>query len=615
MDQIDVSFSLGNESKIKSLSDPIEGRFYISEDTKKIFVSKNGQNIKIGDIEDISTEEERLSLFAPLQKFYLVEETGSLWRYSYEFGWVEYLNRCKCPDMITRKRLDFIKWVGESTPGEQNIVDDIGAQISTYYNDHGMSAEGVPIPNTGMGIRCAIIPLPTRYENLSLLGGPAFNGHRFTIACFDKDQKYIGWLEWQTYTYPITQSKLPTGTQYIGVTWYKTDGTNPKYEIKYDSPEIISYYPVDEEIRVLAENVIGLEPCTCSGNNSNEPYNYQGKKMAVLGCSLTQAEGFIAWHSHVKDALGLSTVYNHGLGWSIVGENTTPYFNPNTVVADERRPMLRRASDMPDDADIIAVLPGTGEMVWNLPMGTINDSLTNGDGLSLTFYSSLKRLALILKNKYPGKRIMFLTTMNQSSKSSLEHQAAVKAVANMYNIHICDTNTPLLNFYTMSPAERALTTTDGIHMTNEGHRRLGEAVISALFNIDKVTVSAISEINAAVELPSNEVQYNTYELNLVSGCPYKDDGNKARVSVFGDICAISTPELTSMSGAVTLTKLYQLPDNMKPRTTVKHYYTMCDKASNQATAAIVVDTDGYVSIQKTSSYMVPYFQFSFSWVK
>lgn len=93
MEKINVSFSIGIEAKIKTLINPIEGRFYISEDTHRLFNIIDKKIVKIGDVEIVSTEQERLNILSPLLKLYYVEETGGLFRYTTETGWEQYLTK------------------------------------------------------------------------------------------------------------------------------------------------------------------------------------------------------------------------------------------------------------------------------------------------------------------------------------------------------------------------------------------------------------------------------------------------------------------------------------------------------------------------------------------
>lgn len=113
----DVSFSLGTEIKIKSLTNPIEGRFYISEDTNLLFMAINGKNQKIGDIEIVKNDAERLAITSPLNKLYYVEETGDLWRYTSAKGWDKYLTSSEA-----------LKEITDRLSGETQDID-----MSNYY--------------------------------------------------------------------------------------------------------------------------------------------------------------------------------------------------------------------------------------------------------------------------------------------------------------------------------------------------------------------------------------------------------------------------------------------------------------------------------------------------
>jgi len=71
------------ESKVRDTSIiPIkDGQFLMTSDTKCIFYDLGDKRIQLTDILEIDTEQERQGLLAPVNKFYFVKDTGSLWKY------------------------------------------------------------------------------------------------------------------------------------------------------------------------------------------------------------------------------------------------------------------------------------------------------------------------------------------------------------------------------------------------------------------------------------------------------------------------------------------------------------------------------------------------------
>lgn len=71
------------ESQIRDFSIiPLSmGRFLISSDTQSIFYDLQDKRINLTDIIPLDTESQREAILAPLDKFYFVKESCTLWRY------------------------------------------------------------------------------------------------------------------------------------------------------------------------------------------------------------------------------------------------------------------------------------------------------------------------------------------------------------------------------------------------------------------------------------------------------------------------------------------------------------------------------------------------------
>ena len=79
-----VKFNTTAKSKAMSTSQiPVtDGQFLIVTDTKQLMYDFGATRITLGDIVELDTEAERAALLAPLDKFYFIKDTKTLWRYT-----------------------------------------------------------------------------------------------------------------------------------------------------------------------------------------------------------------------------------------------------------------------------------------------------------------------------------------------------------------------------------------------------------------------------------------------------------------------------------------------------------------------------------------------------
>jgi hypothetical protein len=76
-----VKFYVGNKSSLPSIASE-GGTFYACQDTGELYISRDSLALqKYSDVILITTDEERLDLFAPLTKFYYVVETKKFYYY------------------------------------------------------------------------------------------------------------------------------------------------------------------------------------------------------------------------------------------------------------------------------------------------------------------------------------------------------------------------------------------------------------------------------------------------------------------------------------------------------------------------------------------------------
>lgn len=57
------------------------GRLIFVEDTKKIYLDSESERTEYSQIITLNNEEQRLGLYRPVETFYFVKSTNSLWRY------------------------------------------------------------------------------------------------------------------------------------------------------------------------------------------------------------------------------------------------------------------------------------------------------------------------------------------------------------------------------------------------------------------------------------------------------------------------------------------------------------------------------------------------------
>lgn len=179
-----------------------------------------------------------------------------------------------------------------------------------------------------------------------------------------------------------------------------------------------------------------------------------GKVLAGLGNSITAAtaveHGYL---SRIADKVG-ATAINYGVNGSWVSYN-------EAMAGQE---MCTRYADMTDDADYITVKGGINDINNHAPLGAL------GDTEKTTFYGALDILCQGLLEKYPGKKIAYITPLYYDSGDAAgQYIKAIFEVCNQYGIPVIDMyySGP---FSAAVPAEiRALYFYDGLHPNDYGH--------------------------------------------------------------------------------------------------------------------------------------------------
>lgn len=136
---------------------------------------------------------------------------------------------------------------------------------------------------------------------------------------------------------------------------------------------------------------------------------------------------------------------------------------------------------MTDDADVVIVAAGTNDWNYNVTYGTFGS--TDSD----TFYGALNNVCLGLKEKYVGKKIIFLTPIkrigfantNAQGKTLKDYADAIKQVCSFWGIpvldmfSICAVNPHIPSYYTAYIP-------DGIHPNVAGYELMANDLTAFL---------------------------------------------------------------------------------------------------------------------------------------
>jgi lysophospholipase L1-like esterase len=233
-----------------------------------------------------------------------------------------------------------------------------------------------------------------------------------------------------------------------------------------------------------------------------DPNNpYFGKKIGAIGDSITwgyrpQNDPDGAAGTQLNSWLALTALE---LGMTATNAGISGSTLAALDATDNRQPMCRRYTSLPDDLDVICVMGGTNDVRLNIPLGVMTNRT------DATYYGALHIICEGLIAKYyvnqgtaigKTKQIVMLTpTKMLASNGALypllaPYALAAKEVAEYYSIPCLDlynksnitphtsqtlqgTATGFLNMY--NPY-----ITDGIHPTQAGHFMMTKAVVGFL---------------------------------------------------------------------------------------------------------------------------------------
>ena len=219
----------------------------------------------------------------------------------------------------------------------------------------------------------------------------------------------------------------------------------------------------------------------------------KGKSINFLGDSITEGYGISIedrYDNVMKRKCDLAGVYNYGISGTRIAHQRNASKEPRYDLC-----FCGRAFDLNPDADIFVVYGGVNDYIHgDAPIGTPED-LTPA-----TFSGGVNFLMNLLKTRYPGKTIVFMTPAHMNTNSEMDtepsHQPekgadakplahyveVIKAAGVKHGIPVLDLFKNL-EIDPKIPADRETYTVDGLHFNSAGHRALADCLIAFLRNL------------------------------------------------------------------------------------------------------------------------------------
>lgn len=208
---------------------------------------------------------------------------------------------------------------------------------------------------------------------------------------------------------------------------------------------------------------------------------WKDKKINFIGDSITYgAYTPVGGGSHQRaekrycevacEILG-ATCRNYGSSGTSI--SSTTYQSPTAAFS-------RRYATMDNDADMVVVVGGTNDYGTNVVLGSIADTE------DVSFYGALNVLCKGLAEKYPGKRIVFITPFHRANEGAnsagftlAQYRQAIFDVArDVYGFAVLDGWAVGLS--PKKPAIKAQYIVDGLHPNPPGHELIGQSVAHML---------------------------------------------------------------------------------------------------------------------------------------
>lgn len=216
---------------------------------------------------------------------------------------------------------------------------------------------------------------------------------------------------------------------------------------------------------------------------------FENMVMNCLGDSTTWGDNGIgtggneiSWTTQIKKFIKFKTIRNYGINGSRIA-----------ITSDRDDSFVERYNDMKNDADIITVLGGVNDFHHDVPIGDISSFDP------YYFYGALNNIISRLLEKYPDRKIIFITPMknnfvhptknypdsfsfNKLNLKQIDYVNAIRNICDYYSI-------PILDLYTesgispYSEYQTELYMPDKLHYNKEGYCRIAKKIAEYLINI------------------------------------------------------------------------------------------------------------------------------------
>lgn len=193
-----------------------------------------------------------------------------------------------------------------------------------------------------------------------------------------------------------------------------------------------------------------------------KPHRFHGAKVGCLGDSLTEMGN--SWQARLKSHMGFASIINYGVSGTTVtsarGEGESTYRD--------------RAPNMSDDLDLIIVMTSINDNG-----ATYEDTSGGEDHNVSTIEGAGLALIDILRNKYPGKDIVFFSHPHTHWGWSFGEADMYREICGKHAIPFFD----LLRYSGMDGTNSADNTayfTDGVHLTTAGNNRVADYMAACL---------------------------------------------------------------------------------------------------------------------------------------
>lgn len=216
----------------------------------------------------------------------------------------------------------------------------------------------------------------------------------------------------------------------------------------------------------------------------------QGKKINLLGDSITEGGGALDWSNCYAERLKRSGLFAAVRNYGISGTRIARQTKPSEWPAFDRH-FVTRVPEMDPDADIVLLFGGTNDFGHgDAPLGTPADRTDS------TFYGGLRLLFEAAVAKYPSAKIVVLTPFHRLNEDSLSGDGSKTVPGAPLRVYVEairdlaeEFSLPVLDLFRESglqpnlPAIQKTYMPDGLHPNDEGHRILAEKILRFLQNL------------------------------------------------------------------------------------------------------------------------------------